>query len=327
MLCVGLAVPFAYTQPLLYVANQTGDSVVVINPQTNAVARTFPAPFAPASVAIAPDGSRAYTVAASFNSLFVINLANNQPLGNIGFGQQNPIALAVSPNGQRIYVANQVSGTVTIVNAATLGLVGNVRVGNSPSALAVHPDGSRVYVANTSDDTISVLNTGTNRVDSTIDGTGAGLVGLAVTPDGSSLYVAAAGSKSLVRVDTARERVAGAIALDAEPVNIAFSPNGAAGYATTMGANSLIVFDPAGATVRERVTLPDCLNARCGSFGVTVSADGRQVYVADPSTNQVHVVNGESRTLTASIRLDGAPRGVALSPAPRTANTTEGESR
>lgn len=327
MLWVVSLVAFAHAQPLLYVANQTGDSIAVINPQNNAVTRTLAAPFAPAGVVVSPDGSRAYVVAASFNSLYVLNLATNQPLANLGFGQQNPIAVAVSPNGQRVYVANQVSGTVTVVNGATLGLIANVRVGNSPSALAIHPDGSRVYVANTSDGTISVLNTGTNRVDSTIDGGGAALVGLSVTPNGDSLYAAASGSRRLVRIDTARESVAGSITLDSEPVNIAFSPDGSTGYATTMGISSLAVFDPAAATLRERIALPECLNIRCGAFGVTVSADGKLVYVADPSSNQVHVVNAESRTVSASVRIDGAPRSLALSPAPRTATITEGESR
>lgn len=311
-------------QPFLYVANQTADSISVVNTQNNGVVRTFPTPFAPAAVAVVPDGSRAYVVNASFNSMLVINLATNQVLTNVGYGQQNPVAVAVSANGQRIYVANQVSGTVTVVNGTTLALVANVRVGNTPAALALHPDGSRLYVANSSDDTVSVLNTGTNRVDATIDGAGSTPVGLAVTPDGNWLYVAAQGSQRLVRIDTRRELASGGIDLNTEPVNIAFSPDGSTGYASTAGSTSLLVFDPAGATLRETVALPECLNVRCAAFGVSVSADGKTVYVADASSNQLHVVNAETRQLATSVRTDGGPRGIALGPVPRTMAAAEG---
>jgi len=79
------------------------------------------------------------------------------------------------------------------------------------------------------------------------------------------------------------------------------------------------VFDPAAMAVRRTIELPACLLARCSTFGIAVTGDGRMVYVAEPSSDKVHVINTETKEVVASIQVDGAPRGLAITPAPRPA--------
>ena len=47
---------------------------------------------------------------------------------------------------------------------------------------------------------------------------------------------------------------------------------------------------------------------------VTISSDGKTVYVADPGSNQVSVISASSGTVTSSISISGDPDTVALTP-------------
>lgn len=314
-------------QPFLYVTNQASNSISVINTRDNRVTATFPTPFAPASIAITPDGARGLVANASSNSLLVVNLATNQALINLGLGQQNPMAVAVSPNGQRIYVANTVSGTVAVLNATNLALLAFVRAGNSPVSLAVTPDNNWVYVANASDSTVTVINASNNTVFETIEGIAAGPAGIAVAPNGSVAYVASPGSGKLTRIDLRTNEVNGVLDVERAPVHIAFSPDSNTAYLSSNGTAAVTVVDVRANRVAGSIALPDCLSPLCNSFGIVVSADGRQAYVADATSDLVHVINTADRTVSASVRVEGGPRGIALAPAPRPAapGTEEGD--
>ena len=47
---------------------------------------------------------------------------------------------------------------------------------------------------------------------------------------------------------------------------------------------------------------------------VTISSDGKTVYVADPDSNQVSVISTSSDTVTSTIPLSGDPVSLALTP-------------
>src|SRR5258708_27827249 len=86
----------AVAQPFLYVANQNTNTVQVINTRDNRPGARINTGFAPASVAISPDGTRAYIPNVSSNTLQVVNTATNSTLVTLGSGQQIPVAVAVS---------------------------------------------------------------------------------------------------------------------------------------------------------------------------------------------------------------------------------------
>ncbi|MBI3680894.1 MAG: hypothetical protein HY235_10915 [Acidobacteria bacterium] len=79
----------------------------------------------------------------------------------------------------------------------------------------------------------------------------------------------------------------------------------------------MTIFNTDSNSVTSTIELPACLGPRCTSFGVAVSADGRFAYVAEASSDTIHVLNTETRTVISSIRVDGGPRGIALLPPPR----------
>ena len=70
----------------------------------------------PISVAVSPDGTRAYTANLSANTVSVINTATNTVTATIALGaNRNPYSVAVSPDGTRAYTANLSANTVSVI--------------------------------------------------------------------------------------------------------------------------------------------------------------------------------------------------------------------
>lgn len=64
-------------------------------------------------------------------------------------------ALAISPDGAWLYVADLARNAVLIMNTATGGVRSVIRVGLRPVALAITKDGGTLYVANKADNTVT----------------------------------------------------------------------------------------------------------------------------------------------------------------------------
>ena len=145
--------------------NQT---LVNVNPESNTVSVftvTTDTPFKraeirvgvdPASVAIHPDGTRAYVANAFDGTVSIVSLASLSVIGTVSVGVE-PMAVALSPNGTRLYVANSASNTLTVVDTtlATPAVVATVDLsaeGTAPRAIAVTNNGD----ASDADETIYV---------------------------------------------------------------------------------------------------------------------------------------------------------------------------
>ena len=135
------------------------DSVSVIDTTTNTVTGSaIPVGSVPDTVAVTPDGSRAYVTNFLGDSVSVIDTTTNSvtgspiPVGNL------PVGVAISPDGTRAYVANLGGDSVSVIDTTTNTVTGSpIPVGDSPQQLAVTPDGTRAYVANSNSSSVSMI--------------------------------------------------------------------------------------------------------------------------------------------------------------------------
>jgi YVTN family beta-propeller protein len=179
----------------LYVANDLGESLAIVDTATGTVASTTPVGHNPYTVALSKDGTRAYVSNWGGNTVSAANAVTGASLGQVTVGT-HPSALAVNPVSGELYVANSDGDSISVVDTASgavtktidLAPYPNAPVGTSPDALAVAPNGKTLYVANAGDNDVAVVD-----LDA---GTVAGLIpvgwyptGLAVSKDGSQLYV------------------------------------------------------------------------------------------------------------------------------------------
>ncbi len=310
----------------LYVANNNndgipgGDSVSVINLQTNSVIKTISDPSfnQPYTITINASGTRAYVTNSNGSTVTIIDTSTNNVIGTIT-GFDGPSGFVITPDGKFAYVNNYggpIAGsgngtTVSIVNLSTNIIVGTITVGLAPASLAITPDGSFVYVINYVDGnpgtgTISIIKTSSNTVVGTIAGF-SGPFQIAITPNGKFAYVTNFGSNNFFPVgttvsvvDLSSNTISATIKVGTQPSGIAITCDGRFAYVTnyntlylgpnftnlTPGIGTVNIID----TCTNKVLCPVIIVGASPS-NITLTSNSSRAYVSDYSANNVSVVN------------------------------------
>ncbi len=142
------------TTKKLYVANQSSNTVTVIDEATYSTA-TIPVGSYPTAIAVNPATNKIYVANQYSNNVTVIDGAWNSTtvVATGGF----PQALAVNSVTNKIYVANYHGNSVTVINGAN-NSTSTITVGNYPTAVGVNLSTNKIYVANLNSNTVTVIN-------------------------------------------------------------------------------------------------------------------------------------------------------------------------
>lgn len=310
-----------------YVANNNndgipgGDTVSVINLQTNTVQQTISDPSfnEPYTITINAEGTKAYVTNSNSTTITIIDIASRAVIGTIG-GFDGPSGMVISPNGKIAYVNNYggPSGvgsgngtTVSIVSLITNTIIGTITVGLAPASLAITPDGAFVYTINYVDGnpgtgTMSIIQTSNNTVVGTIPGF-SGPFAIAITPNGKFAYITNFGSNNFSPVGTTvsvvnlkTNQVVATIHLGIQPSGIAITPDGRFAYVSnyntiylgpnftdlTPGIGRINIID-----ICTNKVLPQVIIVGASPANVAISPDGQRAYVSNYSANTVSVIN------------------------------------
>ena len=289
------------------------------------------------SVAVSPDGKHVYVVGYDDNA--VVALARDPIGGELTFleveqdevgsvhGMLGPRFVTVSPDGKHVYIAGALDNSVVVFlrDATTGGLdweqmqedgEGIVDNLTSPNSIASSPDGKHVYVTSLGDDAVAWfgrnLSNGHLLYIAAVKNSDPGVDGLtfptsvAVSPDGEHVYVTGGDDDSVVVLD--RDPTSGTLTFigrvqdDFEsvdglngPLSVTVSPDGKHVYVAASLEDEVAIFSrnsTSGALtyvgiVKDGVGDVEGLSS---PFSVTVSPDGRFVYVTSGGTSQALVM-------------------------------------
>ena len=143
----------------------------------------------PLSVALSPNGSRAYVLNGGDDTVTVIDTATNTAIATIPVGNFT-YAVAVSPLGDKVYATNIDDRTISVIDAASNTELTTIPFDGYPYAVAVSANGSRLYVTSREDGSISVFDTASNTVIDTLDVGDDQVADVALSPVDSRIYVA-----------------------------------------------------------------------------------------------------------------------------------------
>jgi YVTN family beta-propeller protein len=151
---------------VLYVAENLGDSLAVIDVATARVRQRLPAGRYPYAVAVAHDGT-VFVSAWGGHTVAVFAPAAGGRLrarATIAVGR-HPSALLLTPDDTRLYVASASTDEIDIIDTHTMAVVtrlhdptpANTGEGSTPNALALSRDGRRLFVAEADNNAVAVL--------------------------------------------------------------------------------------------------------------------------------------------------------------------------
>lgn len=310
----------ASAAPLLWAVNSSTSSVSALE---GAGGRELGLPIAtgesPNSIAITPNGQRAYVTNFVGNSVTVIDTGTRTAIKTIPL-TAHAESIAISPDGKTAYVTVESSERVFTISTESNTVTGSIVAAPEASALAISPSGESAYVGIGPEDVqmiflrngapmsppikvggfvkaIAVAPGGNaayvaagNEVDVLEGGAvtkeiplGSAASGLAVSPDGTRLYVTGATAKTVTTIDTATGKVTGTpLLVGGEPDEIALTADGRSAYVATGEAIVPInlIADVAGTPIARTGD---------GSFQLVVAPDQPPIAAFDPPEATVGV--------------------------------------
>ena len=134
----------------VYVSNEKGNTVTVIDSANWEVIAEFAAGNRPRGIGISPDGKHLYVCASDDDSIKVFDAETYEFLWGLPSGP-DPELFVLSLSGDKIYVSNEDDNLVTVVDTEKRTVVAEIPVGVEPEGMAVSPD--MRFVINTSETT------------------------------------------------------------------------------------------------------------------------------------------------------------------------------
>ena len=293
----GIAIPTSGGFAL--VANKGGDSVSRIDLATSTVVATIPVPGNPTSVAVMPDGSKAYVVQ-----------SNNCPLPP----EPTPTPLAPTPAPPTPVPTASPEPTptpwppctVAVIDLASNTVVNTITVGHAPYAVAIAPSGGFAYVTNRDDDTVSQINTTTDTVIDELD--------VEETPEGifvgfGQVYIANDITNSVSVYREIDFQPLATIPTGGGPLSVTVSPDGKTGIVGNDPDGTATIFNTDVNAVQATVTVGS------NPAGIAITPDSTRAFVANSTSGSVSVVPLDgSAPLTLAVL--GSPSSVAITPTP-----------
>ncbi len=313
----------------LYVSDETGGNVVVVDPQQQRVVARIAVGKRPRGIQISPDHSKVYVALSGspiagpnvdesklpppdrrYDGIGVVDLASQKLIHTYQSGA-DPETFALSHDGKMLYVSNEDAGQMSAVDLATGKVRGTVAVGSEPEGVAVSDDDRIVYVTCETSNAIYVVDARSMKVVAQIP-TGKRPRAIYLASQTHRGYATDEFAAALTVFDTHDFKAVSTIGLGdpgvVRPMGIA-STDGHRLYVTTGRFGALLEVDPeAGRVVRTM----DKIGQR--PWGLALSRDGHKAYTANGPSGDVSVIDVPSGSVEARIQVGGSPWGIVAAP-------------
>ena len=292
----------------VYAADQTSNTVSVIDPSTNKLlgviklGEPLPGSLSPLyrgqllvhGLGFSPDGKTLAVVSVGSNSVTLIATATNKILQTIYVGR-SPHEAFFTPDGRELWVTVRGEDYVAVIDAAAQKEVSRITLANGPGMAAFSTDGKYGFVCSSFTPELAVVDVAKHSVVQRLQQASAFCPNIAVSPENDEVWITLK-DVGKVQVFSAKPPFEPKALLETGPitnhVNFANNANGKFAYVTIGGTNQVKVFRRG-----EKPELIATIPVGNLPHGIWPSGDGSRVYVAlengeaamaiDTATNEV----------------------------------------
>jgi len=305
-----------HIQGTIWVADEFGNSITVIDASTNEVITTLTGIEGPHNLQVSPDGATVWAVSGHDSTAIAIDVQTYELLETVPTGA-HPAHIILTLDGNTVYVTNSEDNSVTAIDAASMTAVATIPVGEYPHGLRPSPDGRWVYVANTNGTTLSVIDTSTNTVVADVE-VGQRPVQVAFSPDGSFVYASLNAENAVAKVDVTTQTLVDTLEVGVGPVQVFVTPDNNTLIVANQGtednpSTTVSVVDTATFSVVNTIETGD------GAHGVVIEPSGQYAYITNIYENTVAVLDLTNQQVTVSVPTGSGPNGISFSSLPASA--------
>ena len=317
----------------VYVADEDGDTVSVIDATSFRKVGSVAVGRGPHNVQVSPDGKFAWVTnngaapteppahqgmpkrdhesMASVGEVWAIDTATDGVVAKVPVGM-HPAHVVLTPDGRFAYVTNGGENTVSVVDTAAQRVVATIAVGAYPHGVRISPDGAEAYVANLKGGTVSVIDTRTRKEVARI-AAGKGPAQVGFTPDGRLAFVSLSQENRVAVIDPVARKVVRKLPVGTVPIQVYATPDSRTLLVANQGTRkkpgkSVSVIDLG--TFKTATTV----ETGAGAHGVVVDREGRYAYVTNIYANSVSVLDVEDRRVVATVPVGKGPNGISVAP-------------
>jgi len=309
----------------VYAADQTSNTVSVIDPSTNNLLGVIrlgdPVPGALSPLYIAqllvhglgysPDGKTLAVVSVASNSVTLIDTPTNKIKKTIYVGR-SPHEAFFTPDGRELWVTVRGEDYVSVIDSAEMKEVRRIKLANGPGMTMFGPDGQYAFVCSSFTPELAVIDATSHQIIKRLPQATPFCPNIAVSPENDEVWITLKDSGK-VQVYSAKPPFEQKSLLDTGPitnhVNFANNRNGKFAYVTIGGANEVKVFRR-GATPRLIAAIP------VGNLphGIWPSGDGSRVYVALENGGEADVIDTLTNRVIANVPIGQTTQALVYVP-------------
>jgi YVTN family beta-propeller protein len=342
-----LCAPLTALAGRVYVSNEDGESVTVLDADSGNTIATIPVGKRPRGIKLSHDGSRLYVAVSGLpkcpptvpdkecarlkhdlqaDGIAVIDTSSLKLVKLLKAGS-DPEQFDLSKDGQRLFIANEDAATLSVLNVATGALEATVHVGTEPEGVRASPDGRWVVVTNETGNSITLVDAKSYAVLDTI-GVGKRPRDVAwatlrcppllrncrrspagFTSDSATIYISA-------EFDSAVYRAAVPKGNRSQRLLQLGKDDRPMGLALDAARQRLYVSTGRGGTVAvvalQGPKLLKEIKVGQRPWGLALSADGRRLYTANGPSNDVSIIDTSSLTVIKTVPVGSSPWGVVI---------------
>jgi YVTN family beta-propeller protein len=323
LLAIPLAALAASTN-LIYVSNNAGDTVSVIDAATNKVVQTIEDMELTEAVVASPDGSRIYINKGSENALVVMDRKTGKVIKKVPLSGY-PNDIAITNDGKRVLVCiAENPGAVDIIDTTSLEKVKSIPFKAQLHDFAMTQDG-KYAVVGSHEGFASAIDLASEQIAWTLDfDKGVAPLTTESGPDGSTsrLFVEINGLNGFVVVDFAKHQEIQRIKLPDEPGGfpkgnyshgLGVSPDQKTLWVASTPGNAVFVYSLSDLKLMGHVSLPNfelpgkpIRGGEPNWFAFT--PDSKTIYVSSPRLNLVSAIDMKAMKVVAKIKVGELPK-------------------
>src|SRR5688572_723730 len=216
--------PPAPTAGRLFVTNETGGDISVVDVALQKVVATIPVGKRPRGIRLSADGATLFVALSGSpiappgvdestlppadkkaDGIGVVSVADLKLLRVLP-GGSDPEQMALSADGRQLFVANEDAGQVTAISVDDGKVLATFAVGGEPEGVELRPDGRAVYVTSEEDSHVAVIDVPSMKLLTTVK-VGPRPRSTGFLPDSSRAYVSSENGGSVAVLDAKTHKV------------------------------------------------------------------------------------------------------------------------
>jgi YVTN family beta-propeller protein len=339
-----LAIPAAASTSRIYVLNNEGTTVDVIDPATNKIVQTIEGIARPNGVVFSPDKRLAYITSENEDALYAVDTKTGKTIKKLVLSPGSADLPAITKDGSRLFVCingvrdekgNMLSdrgGVVDVVDAASFEKIKTLPFKGGMHDCYTTPDGKYVIAGSLGGKFFVVIDVKTQQPawEMNFD-KGITTIAMETGTDGSTrrLFIPLNTFRGFAVIDFAAHKEIARIKLPDEPGGFllgkklerrnvtpthgcVIAPDGKTLWIASRGSNAVFVYSLPDLKVLGYVPTPKLEGAQHPVDGgdpgwLTFTADGKTVYVANAAINSVSAIEAKTRKVVADIPVGEQP--------------------